>query len=87
MQYSAAELFCHILNGEYPRPLRTNESSVPFAPDKDGVVKITVDSHMSIQLTALRFINHQLITYLMFLSASLEMQVWFDIDDISSHKE
>jgi len=34
MQQSATELFCHILNGEYPLLLRIYESRVLFAQTK-----------------------------------------------------
>jgi len=87
MQSSAAELYCHILDGEYPAQLRTSKSQVPFAPSLEGVVEIRVDSYKSIRPAGLRYINHWFLTYLLFNSAHLEMSYCSDVDNRLSHKE
>jgi len=73
IQYSSTELFCHILNGEYPVPLRTYESKVPFTPNPQGVVEISVESDKSVLLTGLGYIDSWLQAYLLYDSAYLEM--------------
>jgi len=73
IQYSAAELYCHILDGEYCEPLMTYESQVPLAPSLDGVVEIRVDLYKSILPAGLQYINHWILTYLLYDSAYHEM--------------
>jgi hypothetical protein len=73
IQYSVTKLFCHISHGEYPVPLRTDKLYVPFARDQKGVVEIRADSYKSTLLKGLRYINHWLVTYLIYDSAYLKM--------------
>jgi hypothetical protein len=67
-----------MMNGEYPAPLRIYVPSVIF-PDREGVVKITVDLYQSIYATELQHINYWVLTYRVFDCAYFDMAWWFHI--------